>query len=164
MYLFCVRWISWSLHQCWRHWKRIKNLKIYLVSKPSFCTLCMFLICVWYIFLRWQNWLFVANCILCIQHNFTLLQEELPGPDHATAIMEYVLDKSAISEIENCSGKIRQKSKLVKKILEGREYSCRELLRVIEVCLKRSDLITTMEINSAEKLKRGNVMFALCTL
>lgn len=78
--------------------------------------------------------------------------------------MEYVLDKSAISEIENCRGKIRQKSKLVKKILKGREYSCRELLRVIEVCLERSDLITTMEINSAEKLQRGNVMFALCTL
>lgn len=77
--------------------------------------------------------------------------------------MEHMLDKSAITEIENCSGKIRQKSKLVKKILEGEE-SCKELLRVIEVCLKRSDLITTMEINSAEKLQRGNVMFALCTL
>lgn len=77
--------------------------------------------------------------------------------------MEYVLDKSAISDIEKCSGKIRQKSKLVKKILEGREHSCMELFRVIEVCLKRSDLIATMEIKSAEKLKRGNVMFALCT-
>lgn len=78
--------------------------------------------------------------------------------------MEYVLDKSAISEIENCRGKIRQKSKLVKKILKGGKESCMELLRVIEVCLERSDLITTMEINSAEKLQRGNVMFALCTL
>lgn len=51
----------------------------------------------------------------------------------------------------------------MKKILEGREHSCMELFRVIEVCLKRSDLIATMEIKSAEKLKRGNVMFALCT-
>lgn len=79
-------------------------------------------------------------------------------------IMEYVFDKLVIFEIENCSGKICQKFKLVKKIFEGREYLCREFLRVIEVCLKRSDLIIIMEINSVEKLKRGNVMFVFCIL
>lgn len=102
--------------------------------------------------------LFVAKYTHCIQHNFILLQMELPETDHATAIMENVLDESNISDIEHCIGNIRQKSKLLKILLMKGNPACMELFRAIEVDLKRNDLITTMEIKSAEKVNRGKLL------
>lgn len=48
--------------------------------------------------------LLLADHAQCIQHNFTLLQEELPGTDIATVTMERILDESNISDIECCPG------------------------------------------------------------
>lgn len=91
----------------------------------------------------------------CIQHNFTLLQEELPGTDIATVTMERILDESNISDIECCSGAIRQKSKLLKILLMKGNSACMELLRVVEVDLKREDLLQTMKKRSANIKERG---------
>lgn len=75
--------------------------------------------------------------------------------------MEHVLNRSNISDIEHCNGKIRQKSKLLKILLMKGCSACKELFRAIEIDLKRKDLITTMEIKTAEKEKRGIRLFAL---
>lgn len=101
--------------------------------------------------------LFVAECTQCIQHNFTLLQVELPDPDHALEMIGYMLDNSNIDDIKRFEkhGKIRQKSKLLKILLVKGNPACMELFRVIEVDLKRGDLIETMKRKSTERVNRG---------
>lgn len=101
--------------------------------------------------------LFSAEYTDCIQHNFTLLQEELPYADLTTTIMEYMLDQTNISDIESCTGQIRQKSKLLKILLTKGKPACKELLRAIEVDLKSPELIHKMNIRSVYKTARGNL-------
>lgn len=86
---------------------------------------------------------------------------ELPETDHATAIMEHLLDESNISDIEHCIGNIRQKSKLLKILLMKGNPACMELFRAIKVDLKRNDLIKTMKNKSAEKVNRGIILYTL---
>lgn len=108
--------------------------------------------------------LFPAEYTDCIQHNFTLLQEELPYADLTTTIMEHMLDQSNISDIESCTGQIRQKSKLLKIILTKGKPACKELLRALEVDLKRPELIQKMNIRSAYIKARGNISYLLTML
>lgn len=108
--------------------------------------------------------LLLADHAQCIQHNFTLLQEELPGTDIATVTMERILDKSNISDIECCSGAIRQKSKLLKILLMKGNSACMNLLRVVEVDLKREDLLQTMKKRSANIKERGDLCFSFISI
>lgn len=69
--------------------------------------------------------------------------------------MEHILDESNISDIECCFGARRQKSKLLKILLMKGDSACLELLRVVEVELKRVDLLQTMKKRSANIKERG---------
>lgn len=101
--------------------------------------------------------LLLADHAQCIQHNFTLLQEELPGTDIATVTMErYSINRISV---ECCSGAIRQKSKLLKILLMKGNSACMNLLRVVEVDLKREDLLQTMKKRSANIKERGDLCF-----
>lgn len=98
-------------------------------------------------------WLCLAEHSHCIQHNFTLYFT-------ATITMEHILDKSNISGIEYCFGARRQKSNLLKLLLMKGNSACTELLRVVEVGLKRLDLLQTMIERSANIKERGIVCFS----
>lgn len=100
--------------------------------------------------------LFSAEHAVCIQHNFTTLQDELPGADYATAIMENVLSKSNLSDIDSCSGTYRQKSKLLKILILNGQYACQQLMEAIKSNLKRKDLIQKMIKQSEGIIRRGN--------
>lgn len=90
-----------------------------------------------------------------IQHNFTILQEELPDCDCATVIMKDVLSISNISDIESCYGAFRQKSKLLKILLMNGQDACKYLLSAIEHVLNREDLVLNMESKTKSDMDRG---------
>lgn len=100
--------------------------------------------------------LFVAEYALCIQHNFTTLQIELPEADHATTMMEHVLSKSEISDIEHCSNTFRKKSKLLKILILNGQHGCEQLFEAIESNLRRNSLIQKMINKSEDIIRRGN--------
>lgn len=93
-----------------------------------------------------------------IQHNFTILQEELPATDCATVIMKQVLDISNISDIESCNGAFRQKSKLLKILLMKGQHACEKLISAIKYILNREDLVLNMESKSKSVINRGTAM------
>lgn len=99
-----------------------------------------------------------------IQHNFTILQEELPDSDYATVIMKQVLDFSNISDIESCKGAFRQKSKLLKILLMKGQRACKVLLSTIKDVLKREDLILNMGSKSKALMIRGTAMCILYSI
>lgn len=88
----------------------------------------------------------------CIQRNFTFLEEELP---EITTRMVKVLNESNLSDISSCTGRRRQLSKLLKIILMKGRSACMGLFRVLEVELKRTDLIQKMKCRSTDIEKRG---------
>lgn len=98
----------------------------------------------------------LAEIAICIQHNFTLLQEELPDIEFSVPLLEHILDPSNISDIEVCFGTICKKSKLLKIILMKGNYACEELFHVLKSVLKREDLIQRMIKKSADIMRRGN--------
>lgn len=102
--------------------------------------------------------LFVAEDAVCIQHNFTTLQDELPGSDHATKLMENVLSESNVLDIESCNGAYRKKAKLLKILILNGQVACQQLFESIRSNLKREDLIQKM-INHVEDIsRRGNIL------
>lgn len=113
-------------------------------------------LCVKYIYAAIHR-LFIAEYALCIQHNFTTLQDELPEADYATTMMEHVLSESNVSDIQHCRGTIRQKSKLLKILISNGQHSCKELFNAIESNLKRTDLIQKMMNKSTDVTRRGNI-------
>lgn len=70
--------------------------------------------------------------------------------------MEHELDSTNISDIESCKNAVRKISKLLKILLIRGKPACKEFFRVIEVDLKREDLIQKMKYKSAEIKRRGN--------
>lgn len=102
-------------------------------------------------------YLFVATgTALSIQHNFTVLLEELP--DQAIHIMKHVLTHSDRSDIKQFKSVFRQKAKLLKIVLRNRDYACKELFNTISLYFRRDDLIQAMETKSARILGRGMVL------
>lgn len=102
-------------------------------------------------------YLFVATgTALSIQHNFTVLLEELP--DQAIHIMKHVLTHSDRSDIKQFKSVFRQKAKLLKIVLRNRDYACKELFHTISLYFRRDDLIQAMETKSARILGRGMVL------
>lgn len=67
-----------------------------------------------------------------------------------------MLDKSNISDIECCTGIRRQKSKLLKILLMKGKLACKELFRVVEVDLKKKELVQQMAKKSADMKTRGS--------
>lgn len=102
--------------------------------------------------------LFVAKDALCIQHNFTTLQDELPGADAATNMMKNVLSESNVSDIKSCIGTYSQTSKLLKILILNGQYACQQLFEAIHTSLKREDLIQKMRNHSEGIIRRGNKM------
>lgn len=102
-------------------------------------------------------YLFVATgTALSIQHNFTVLLEELP--DQAIHIMKHVLTHSDRSDIKQVKSVFRKKAKLLKIVLRNRDYACKELFNTISLYFRRDDLIQAMETKSARMLGRGMVI------
>lgn len=109
-------------------------------------------------FSYYSIFLFVAVYALCIQHNFTLLQEELPYiEDEAIVIIEHIFDDSNIADVKRCTGTRRKKSKILKILLMKGETACLEFFRVLGEDLKKNDLIQRMEENSNDRIRRGNI-------
>lgn len=100
---------------------------------------------------------FLAGHAVCIQHNFTTLQEELPETDHATTMMENLLDESNVSDIQRCSCTIRQKAKLLKILILKGQDACKQLFTVIQSSLKREDLIQKMIKKNTDVISKGNI-------
>lgn len=105
----------------------------------------------------------LAEYVLCIQQNLTLLKEELPDTGDAKLLMEHLygfLDQTNISDIEDQVGATSQKSKLLKILIMKGKLPCKELFRVMEVDLERGNLIEEMKTKSAHLRKRGtNLLF-----
>lgn len=102
---------------------------------------------------------------LWIQHNFTLLQEELPyTDDEAIVIIEHIFDDSNIADVQSCTGTRRKKSKILKILLLKGETACVEFFRVVEKDLKRKDLIQKMKKRSDDRIERGDVKFVQCEI
>lgn len=114
----------------------------------AFCTLC--------VTFSQHIFFYVAEEAIRIQHNFTTLQEELPGIDFVTHMLKHVLSHSNISDIDRCGGVFRQKSKLIKIVLMKGMSTCEEFLKSIELILKRRDLVQQMKNYSDAVTKRGN--------
>lgn len=106
-----------------------------------------------------KSCLFVDDCAICIQHNFTFLQKELPDADCTTAVMDHLFDKTNHYDIDHCQGKIRKKSKLLKILLMKGNPACKELLKVVGAKFKREELIPIMKKRSADKNTRGKYGF-----
>lgn len=92
---------------------------------------------------------------VCIQQNFTTLQNELPGSDHATEMMEHVLSKSNVLDIKSCSGAYREKAKLLKTLILNGQFACQQLFEAIKSNLKREDLIQKMKNHIEDISNRG---------
>lgn len=107
---------------------------------------------------------FLAGHAVCIQHNFTTLQEELPETDHATTMMEKLLDESNVSDIQRCTGTIRQKAKLLKILILKVQDACKQLFNVIKSSLKREDLIQKMIRKNTDVISRGNEIFQITNI
>lgn len=98
--------------------------------------------------------LFTAEYVHCTQHNFTFLQDELQVGNYYRAVfMEHVLDSPDFSDIQMCTSARRQISKLLKALIRKGKTACKELFRIIEVDLKREDLIQEMKNRSADMRK-----------
>lgn len=93
---------------------------------------------------------------LSIQHNFTVLLEELP--DQAIHIMKHVLTHSERSDIKQFKSVFHRKAKLLKIILRNRDYACKELFKTISLYFRRDDLIQAMKTKSARMIRRGMVL------
>lgn len=103
---------------------------------------------------------FVGVPALWIQHNFTLLQEELPYTDDETIVLiEPIFENPNIADVQRCTGTRRKKSKILKILLLKGETACVEFFRVVEEDLKRKDLIQKMKERSDDRIRRGNVKF-----
>lgn len=105
--------------------------------------------------------LFVAEDTLCIQHNFTTLQDELPDADAATDMMENVLSEVNVTDIKSCNGSYRQKSKLLKILILNGQFACQELFKAINTSLEREDLTEKMKSHSEGISRRGNKMILI---
>lgn len=99
---------------------------------------------------------YVAEEAVCIQHNFTTLQTELPSIDLATRMMDHVLDRSNKSDIDRCGGPIRQKSKLIKIILMKGKFTCKNFVTAIKEQFERADLVQRMKRHNDDVGGRGN--------
>lgn len=108
-----------------------------------------------YISKKIKSCLFVGYCAICIQHNFTFLQEKLPDADCTTAVMDNLFDKTNHYDIDHCEGKIRKKSKLLKILLMKGNPACMDFFKVIEANLDTGNLIPIMKKRSADKTTRG---------
>lgn len=107
------------------------------------------------IILKHISCLFTAEFVHCTQHNFTFLQDELQvGNSYRAVFMEHVLDSPTFSDIQMCTSARRQISKLLKALIRKGKTACKELFRIIEVDLKREDLIQEMKKRSAD-MRRG---------
>lgn len=104
------------------------------------------------------HYLSVAEYAVCIQHNFTTLQNELPEVDHATFMMKHVLTESDVSDIQRCST-ILQKSTLLKILILKGDHACKELMVAIKLNLRREDLLPKMIEKSKDLIRGGNEMF-----
>lgn len=103
-----------------------------------------------------QDLFFVGEPALWIQHNFTLLQEELPYTDDETIVLiEPIFEYPDIADVQRCTGTRRKKSKILKILLLKGETACVEFFRVVEEDLKRKDLLQTMKERSDDRIKRG---------
>lgn len=92
-----------------------------------------------------------SEFVHCTQHNFTFLQDELQvGNSYRAVFMEHVLDSPTFSDIQMCTSARRQISKLLKALIRKGKTACKELFRIIEVDLKREDLIQEMKKRSAD--------------
>lgn len=95
-----------------------------------------------------------SEYVHCTQHNFTFLQDELQVGNYYRAVfMEHVLDSPDFSDIQMCTSARRQISKLLKALIRKGKTACKELFRIIEVDLKREDLIQEMKNRSADMRK-----------
>lgn len=112
--------------------------------------------------MTFNAWLFhhilfyVAEYAVCIQHSFTTLQNELPPIDFAICMLEQILDRSNISDIDKSGGSTRQKSKLIKIILMKGMPTCKDFVTTIQVQFEREDLVQQMEEHNADVTRRGN--------
>lgn len=98
----------------------------------------------------------VAQEAVCIQHNFTTLQTELPSIDLATRMLKDMLDRSNISDIDRCGGPIRQKSKLIKIILMKGKLTCENFVKAIKEQFERAPLVQRMERHNDDVGGRGS--------
>lgn len=106
----------------------------------------------------------LAEHAVCVQHNFTTLQDELPEADHATTMMENLLDESNLSDIQRCRGTIRQKAKLLKILILKGHDACRQLFNVIRSGLMREDLLQKMINKNTEVIRRGTYLFLITNI
>lgn len=133
-------------------WTRLYNYHAFPVSKHISCRY----------FVKHHTLLFhcilfyVAKEAVCIQHNFTTLQTELPSIKLATRMLKNVLDHSNISDIDRCGGPFLQKSKLIKIILMKGVLTCKNFVTAIELQLKRTDLVQQMKRHYDDVRGRGN--------
>lgn len=139
-------------------------------------SICEYIFCFFFIFLFWfvfLNFFYayltiyrysLAEHAVCVQHNFTTLQDELPEADHATTMMENLLDESNLSDIQRCSGTIRQKAKLLKILILKGHDACRQLFNVIRSGLRRGDLIQKMINKNTEVIRRGTDIFMITNI
>lgn len=109
---------------------------------------------------------FLAGHAVCIQHNFTTLQEELPKTDHATTLLKNLLDESNVSDIQRCSGTIRQKAKLLKILILKGQDACKQFFDEIksETGMDREDLIEKMIKKNTDVISRGNEIFQITNI
>lgn len=102
---------------------------------------------------------YVAEYAVCIQHNFTTLQNELPSIDFAICKLKKILDRSNISDIDKSGGSTRQKSKLIKIILMKGMPTCGDFVTAIKEHFKRTDLVQQMEKHNVDVIRRGNHIY-----
>lgn len=102
--------------------------------------------------------LFVAQSALCMQQNFTCLQNELPD----SGLMDYFyecLSTSNISDIDSIPNATRKKSKLLKILIMKGESPCQKLFKIIEEDMKNEKLINTMKKRSEYLKIRGKYCY-----
>lgn len=115
--------------------------------------------------MAFNAWLFqhilfyVAEYAVCIQHNFTTLQEELPPIDVAICMLKQILDRSNISDIEKGGGRTCQKSKLIKIILMKGMPTCEDFVTAIQQKFERTDFVRKMEMHNDDVTRRGNHLY-----
>lgn len=102
---------------------------------------------------------FAAENVLCVQHNFILLQDEMPGTKDEIPIIDHMykhLDEDNLSDIKHQVSARRQKAKLLKILMMKGDRPCFELLNVFVEDLDNANLVNEMIKWSADVKKRGN--------
>lgn len=79
-------------------------------------------------------------------------------------MMENLLDESNVSDIQRCSGTIRQKAKLLKILILKGQDACKQLINVIKSGLKREDLVQKMIKKNTDVISRGNEIFQITNI